>query len=108
MKISDSCTRSQTLNVQNNNSFLWKWSPNYIRVSVRDIPPNGSMMVVVFAENSTALQMIFKRVAEFYTAMLHRKAFWHLYTGEGMVEMEWQTFDCQEHPGAAVPRQGRY
>ncbi|VDP84497.1 unnamed protein product [Schistosoma mattheei] len=31
---------------------------------------------------------MFKRVSEQFTAMFHRKAFLHWYTGEGMDEME--------------------
>ena len=38
--------------------------------------------------NSTAIQEIFKRIAEQFTAMFRRKAFLHWYTGEGMDEME--------------------
>merc|ERR1712077_70481 len=43
---------------------------------------------VAFAGNSTAIQEMFKRVAEYFTAMFRRKAFLHWYTGEGMDEME--------------------
>merc|ERR1740120_46657 len=45
-------------------------------------------MAVAFAGNSTAIQEMFKRVAEHFTAMFRRKAFLHWYTGEGMDEME--------------------
>ena len=40
-------------------------------------------MAVAFAGNSTAIQEMFKRVAEYFTAMFRRKAFLHWYTGEG-------------------------
>ena len=43
---------------------------------------------VTFVGNSTAIQEMFKRVAEQFTAMFRRKAFLHWYTGEGMDEME--------------------
>eukprot|EP00439_Symbiodinium_sp_Y106_P070717 s32_g12.t1 len=56
--------------------------------SVCDIPPKGLKMAVAFAGNSTAIQEMFKRVAEYFTAMFRRKAFLHWYTGEGMDEME--------------------
>jgi tubulin beta len=36
----------------------------------------------------TAIQEIFKRISEQFTAMFRRKAFLHWYTGEGMDEME--------------------
>lgn len=35
-----------------------------------------------------ALQELFKRVSEQFTAMFRRKAFLHWYTGEGMDDME--------------------
>jgi len=79
----------QMLNVQNkNSSYFVEWIPNNIKVSVCDIPPKGLKMAVAFAGNSTAIQEMFKRVAEFFTAMFRRKAFLHWYTGEGMDEME--------------------
>jgi len=37
---------------------------------------------------SLSIQEMFKRVAEYFTAMFRRKAFLHWYTGEGMDEME--------------------
>jgi len=45
-------------------------------------------MSATFIGNSTAIQEMFKRVAEQFTAMFRRKAFLHWYTGEGMDEME--------------------
>ena len=45
-------------------------------------------MAATFIGNSTAIQEIFKRIAEQFTAMFRRKAFLHWYTGEGMDEME--------------------
>ena len=65
-----------------------EWIPNNIKASVCDIPPKGLKMAVSFAGNSTAIQEMFKRVAEYFTAMFRRKAFLHWYTGEGMDEME--------------------
>ncbi|XP_060936312.1 tubulin beta chain isoform X11 [Limanda limanda] len=41
-----------------------------------------------FIGNSTAIQELFKRMSEQFTAMFRRKAFLHWYTGEGMDEME--------------------
>ena len=79
----------QMLNVQNkNSSYFVEWIPNNIRCSVCDVPPKGLKMAVAFAGNSTAIQEMFKRVAEYFTAMFRRKAFLHWYTGEGMDEME--------------------
>ena len=45
-------------------------------------------MSATFIGNSTAIQELFKRINEQYTAMFRRKAFLHWYTGEGMDEME--------------------
>ena len=42
----------------------------------------------IFTGNSTAIQELFKRISEQFTAMFRRKAFLHWYTGEGMDEME--------------------
>ena len=52
-------------------------------------PAKGSQNVFApFTGNSTAIQEMFKRVSEAFTAMFRRKAFLHWYTGEGMDEME--------------------
>ncbi|XP_031518128.1 tubulin beta-8 chain-like [Papio anubis] len=45
-------------------------------------------MSATFIGNNTAVQELFKRVSEQFTAMFRRKAFLHWYTGEGMDEME--------------------
>ncbi|KAG7240762.1 hypothetical protein INR49_026534 [Caranx melampygus] len=46
------------------------------------------LMAATFIGNSTAIQELFKRISEQFTAMFRRKAFLHWYTGEGMDEME--------------------
>merc|ERR1712151_157688 len=79
----------QMLNVKSkNNSYFVQWIPNNIKSAVCDIPPKGLKMAVTFIGNSTAIQEMFKRVAEQFTVMFRRKAFLHWYTGEGMDEME--------------------
>ena len=79
----------QMFNVQNkNSSFFVEWIPNNIKTAVCDIPPRGLKMSVTFIGNSTAIQELFKRISEQFTAMFRRKAFVHWYTGEGMDEME--------------------
>merc|ERR1712188_352012 len=79
----------QILNVQNkNSSYFVEWIPNNIKSSICDIPPKGLKMSVCFVGNTTAIQEMFKRVAEYFTGMFRRKAFLHWYTGEGMDEME--------------------
>ncbi|KAL1783461.1 tubulin beta chain [Sigmodon hispidus] len=79
----------QMLNVQNkNSSYFVEWIPNNVKTAACDIPPRGLKMAVTFTGNSTAIQELFKRISEHFTAMFHRKAFLHWYTGEGMGEME--------------------
>ena len=79
----------QMLNVQNkNSSYFVEWIPNNIKSAICDIPPKGLKMSSTFIGNSTAIQEMFKRVADQFTAMFRRKAFLHWYTGEGMDEME--------------------
>ena len=79
----------QLLNTQSkNSSYFVEWIPNNIKSSVCDIPPKGFKMSCAFIGNSTAIQEMFRRVSEQFTAMFRRKAFLHWYTGEGMDEME--------------------
>ena len=61
-----------------------KWIPNNVKASMCDIPPTGLKMATTFVGNTTAIQEVWKRVAEQFTAMFRRKAFLHWYTGEGM------------------------
>ena len=73
----------QMLNVVNkNSSYFVEWIPNNVKASICDIPPKGLKMSVAFAGNSTAIQEMFKRVAEYFTGMFRRKAFLHWYTGD--------------------------
>ncbi|XP_035662399.1 uncharacterized protein LOC118406454 [Branchiostoma floridae] len=93
----------QMLNVQNkNSSYFVEWIPNNVKTAVCDIPPRGLYErppigtspprgledSATFVGNSTAIQELFKRISEQFTAMFRRKAFLHWYTGEGMDEME--------------------
>ncbi|KAG2198056.1 hypothetical protein INT46_003840 [Mucor plumbeus] len=73
---------------QKNSSYFVEWIPNSVKTSLCDIPPVGLKMSGTFIGNSTAIQELFKRVNEQFTAMFRRKAFMHWYTGEGMDEME--------------------
>ncbi|XP_063631247.1 tubulin beta chain-like [Cydia splendana] len=80
---------NQVVAIQNkNSSYFVEWIPNNLKVSVCDVPPRGLKMSATFVGNSTAIQEIFKRISEQFTAMFRRKAFLHWYTGEGMDEME--------------------
>ena len=73
----------QMLNVQNkNSSYFVEWIPNNIKTAVRDIPARGLKMSATFIGNSIAIQELFKRFSEQFTAMFRRKAFLHWYTGK--------------------------
>ena len=61
-----------------------EWIPNNVKTAVCDIPPRGLSMAATFIGNTTAIQGIFKRISEQFTAMFRRKAFLHWYTGEGI------------------------
>lgn len=79
----------QMLSIQQRNSpYFVEWIPNNVQTALCSIPPRGLKMSSTFVGNSTAIQEIFKRVGEQFTAMFRRKAFLHWYTGEGMDEME--------------------
>ena len=79
----------QMQNVQSKNSaYFVEWIPNNVQTAQCDIAPRGSKMAVTFLGNSTAIQELFKRVSDQFTAMFKRKAFLHWYTQEGMDEME--------------------
>ena len=71
-----------------NSSYFVEWIPNNVKAAVCDIPPKGLKMATTFIGNTTAIQEVWKRVSEQFTAMFRRKAFLHWYTGEGMDEME--------------------
>ena len=88
----------QMWNVQNkNSSYFVEWIPNNIKSAVCDIPPKGPKMSVAFVGNSTAIQEMFKRVADMFSAMFRRKAFLHWYTGEGMDEMDFMEAENSMH-----------
>ena len=76
----------QMLNVCNkNSSYFVEWIPNNVKASICDIPPKGLKMAVAFAGNSTAIQEMFKRVAEYFTGMFRRKAFLHWHSWGSVV-----------------------
>ena len=88
----------QMLSVQTKNSaYFVEWIPNNVKVAVCDIPPRGLKMSGTFIGNTTAIQEIFKRISEQFTAMFRRKAFLHWYTGEGMDEMEFTEAESNMH-----------
>jgi len=97
-KISTKEVDDQIGNIKNkNSSYFVEWIPHNIKSSVCDIPPKGLKMAVTFIGNSTAIQELFKRVNDQFTAMFKRKAFLHWYTGEGMDEMEFTEAESNMH-----------
>merc|ERR1719230_560005 len=74
--------------VTKNSPYFVEWIPNNIKASICDIRTKGLPMSAVFVGNSTAIQDLWKRVADMFAVMFRRKAFLHWYTGEGMDEME--------------------
>ncbi|XP_069340093.1 tubulin beta chain-like [Eulemur rufifrons] len=79
----------QMLNDQNENSgYFVEWIPNNVETAVCDVPPQGLKLSASFIANSTAIQELFKRISEQFTATFRHEAFLHRYTGEGMDEME--------------------
>ena len=88
-KVSMKEVEEQMQNVQNKNSaYFVEWIPNNVLTAQCDIAPRGLKMAVTFLGNSTAIQELFRRVSDQFTAMFKRKAFLHWYTQEGMDEME--------------------
>lgn len=54
-----------------------EWIPNNVQTAHCDIAPRDTKMAVTFIGNSTAIQELFKRVGEQFSAMFKRKAFLH-------------------------------
>ncbi|KAL6411051.1 tubulin beta chain [Ilyonectria robusta] len=62
---------------QKNSGYFVEWIPNNVQTTLCSVPPQGLEMSSTFVGNSTAIQEIFKRVGEQFTAMFRRKAFLH-------------------------------
>ena len=87
------------------------------RARVEEGDPAIIKMAVTFLGNTTAIQEMFKRVSEQFTAMFRRKAFLHWYTGEGMDEMEFTEAESnmndlvseyQQYQDATAEEEGEY
>lgn len=88
-KVSMKEVDEQVLAMQNkNSSYFVEWIPSNVKTAVCDIPPRGLKSSATFIGNTTAIQELFRRISDQFTAMFRRKAFLHWYTGEGMDEME--------------------
>ncbi|KAI0919823.1 hypothetical protein AcW1_003027 [Taiwanofungus camphoratus] len=117
-KVSMKEVEEQMQNVQNKNSaYFVEWIPNNVLTAQCDIAPRGLKMAVTFLGNSTAIQELFKRVSDQFTAMFKRKAFLHWYTQEGMDEMEFTEAESnmqdlvaeyQQYQDATAEEEGEY
>eukprot|EP00958_Prasinococcus_capsulatus_P012399 scaffold1236_cov503-Prasinococcus_capsulatus_cf.AAC.4 len=99
-KVSTRDVEDEMLKVQNKNSaYFVEWIPNNIKSSVCNVPPKqpATDMSATFIGNTTAIQDVFRRIAEQFSAMFRRKAFLHWYTGEGMDEMEFTEAESNEN-----------
>jgi len=97
-KMATKDVEDQMLNViQKNSSYFVEWIPHNIKTSVCNVAPKNLPMSATFLGNSTAIQEVFKRMSEQFTAMFRRKAFLHWYTGEGMDEMEFTESESNMH-----------
>ncbi|KAJ8955438.1 hypothetical protein NQ318_003537 [Aromia moschata] len=80
--------------IQNmNSSYFVEWIPNNVKTAVCDIPSPDASISATFVANTTAVQELFVRISEQFTAMYRRKAFVHWYLGEGMDEQGSATID---------------
>merc|ERR1712232_428479 len=97
-KMSTKEVDDQMMNVLNKNSnYFVEWIPHNIKTSVCSVAPKDMKMSATFIGNSTAIQELFRRVNDQFTAMFRRKAFLHWYTGEGMDEMEFTESESNMH-----------
>mmetsp|Transcript_48055 Transcript_48055/g.98161 ORF Transcript_48055/g.98161 Transcript_48055/m.98161 type:complete len:442 (-) Transcript_48055:81-1406(-) len=71
-----------------NSSYFVEWIPDGLKTSVCDVPPKRLRFGANLIANSTAIQEVFRRVLDQFSAMFRRKAFLHFYNGEGVDEME--------------------
>ncbi|GAA5831427.1 hypothetical protein JCM5353_005719 [Sporobolomyces roseus] len=83
-EIDEAMSSAQT---KNSNYFV-EWIPSNALSASCDVPRKGEKVSVTFIGNNTAIQELFKRIGDQFSAMFRRKAFLHWYTGEGMDEME--------------------
>ncbi|KAF9055203.1 beta-tubulin 2 tubb2 [Hymenopellis radicata] len=65
-----------------------EWIPDNVSVSIVDVPPVGQKRAATALANTTAIQDLFTRTLETFSAMYKRRAFLHWYEGEGMDVME--------------------
>ncbi|KAF9266398.1 beta-tubulin 2 [Marasmius fiardii PR-910] len=75
------------LQLKNSQHFV-EWIPDNVSVALVSVPPVGQKQAAIGLANSTAVQEVFQRSLEGFSAMYKRRAYLHWYTGEGMDPME--------------------
>jgi tubulin beta len=92
-----------------------EWIPHNIKTSIVNVPPPNQRVSATCIANTTALQGLFQRIMDQFSAMFRRKAFLHWYTGEGMDEMEFSEAESnvndliseyQQYEAATVDEEG--
>ncbi|XP_076672806.1 tubulin beta chain-like [Andrena cerasifolii] len=79
----------QMLNLRSRNSGCFiEWIPNNIQTAICDIPPRGLSLCASMVSNTTAIQELFRRLADTFDGMWRKKAYVHWYTAEGMDESD--------------------
>merc|ERR1712173_63465 len=73
--------------------LMVEWIPNNFKIGVVGASRLDTTLSATGVVNTTALKAIFQRLATQFGALFKRKAFLHLYKGEGMDEMEFQEAD---------------
>uniref|UniRef100_A0A3B4ZQP5 Tubulin beta chain n=1 Tax=Stegastes partitus TaxID=144197 RepID=A0A3B4ZQP5_9TELE len=91
--------------------------PYNATLSVHQLVENTDETFSIDNEALTAIQELFRRISEQFTAMFRRKAFLHWYTGEGMDEMEFTEAESnmndlvseyQQYQDATADEMGEY
>ncbi|VDB86688.1 unnamed protein product [Peniophora sp. CBMAI 1063] len=80
-----------------NSAMFVEWIPDNVSVTLCSVPPVGKAQAATCLSNNTAVQEVFKRSLNQFSAMYKRKAFLHWYTGEGMDEMEFTEAESNCH-----------
>ncbi|PVF96216.1 tubulin-domain-containing protein [Serendipita vermifera] len=86
----------QQLQTRNSSAFV-EWIPDNVSITLCSVPPVGQSQAGVCLSNTTAIQEMFKRISNLFSAMYKRKAFIHWYTGEGMDELEFSEAESNVH-----------
>mmetsp|Transcript_29545 Transcript_29545/g.70280 ORF Transcript_29545/g.70280 Transcript_29545/m.70280 type:complete len:382 (+) Transcript_29545:296-1441(+) len=77
-----------------NRCYFAEWIPDGVKTSVCNVAPKGLRFGATFMANSTAIQDMFRRVLEQFSAMFRRKAFLQNYGVEGVDEMFVEAESC--------------